>query len=203
LPYCCILAILAITAEEAMGIPTAALPGGPPGKVMQWPVLVPILVACIAAVASVTSAWISKQANRDAIDRLSSQIQDLQTQNKWLITQLTKPEAKIVWPYKKDPAPSKVYVAGWSRNIPAGEQLFVALRTQENGETYFVFQVNRLDNAWKTEEQIYMSEAGKAYHVYVYALKENRIRPPHKEPSLPEARTPLDDIDVTVTTQSR
>ena len=126
------------------------------------PAITTVVVAAVSAVAAVISAKYSA--------RTSSEVQKMNEQ-------LSKPEAKIVWPLMQRPAHPCEYIAGWSRNIPTDEHLFVVLPTEEdNGQrTYnYPVDVNRTQDQWSTISPVPMTTPDANYQIYLYARKDNQ-----------------------------
>jgi hypothetical protein len=91
-----------------------------------------------------------------------------------LSDQLSQPEAKIVWPLAEEPTGPCVHVAGYFRNIPADEQLFVVLPTEEeNGNKTYNYPVkaDRSRAQWSTLKSVLMTTPGAQYSIYLYALR--------------------------------
>jgi len=160
----------------------------PHSKALAWiGIICTVLCTAISALCTVWVAAINSRTSQS-----SSQIQDLQVQLK----DLSKAEAKIGWPAVGQ-ANREDYVAGWSRNIPSDQNLFVALQTEEEkGHKFYIYPTKKLGEGWRTTKRVWMQTPGTDYHLYVYALKESMIVPDQSS-DLPSARTPLDHVVVT------
>ncbi len=125
-------------------------------KIEYYKGLVPAILALAAAIASpiITGHFASNMAATTE--------------------RLVKPEAQIVWPMDRSAQPCEPII-GWSKNIPADEQLIIVLPTAEenNLKTYnYPVAPDRTNEQWRTIQPVFMATEGAEYTIYLYSLKD-------------------------------